>query len=178
MILSCPPAIKRHEFSCPLIAPPEWVKAKPDKYPPYKLYIEHAALSIFSENFPKNSAVNSENDRQKHFETLLAIYCMRNVSRHNDTLACREEEGLSVDCEPTFSVQHSDKRVTAGGMCAYLLALFKGKKRQADVFVLRKGLADDLPVAIFNLVRKGELCLHGHVFYWCIFKYFHKNFPL
>ena len=54
MILSCPPAIKRHEFSCPLIAPPSDTEGeKTQNHPIYydKLYIKFSLMSIFSADF-------------------------------------------------------------------------------------------------------------------------------
>ena len=54
IILPCPPANERHEFSCPLIAPPSDNEGeKPQNHPTYydELYIKFALLSIFPADF-------------------------------------------------------------------------------------------------------------------------------
>ena len=92
-------------------------------------------MSAFLEHYDK-----------KHLELLLAVHRVRVPRRHNDRLSLVNKIRLAVYREPSPSVKAGHKRVSARFVRAYLLSLVKGKKRYTYISVLRKSLADDLPI--------------------------------
>ena len=78
---------------------------------------------------------------QQHFELLLAEYGVRVACGHDDGLALVQFIPDAVDRDAAHAVQAGDEGVAAGLVRADLLALVKGKQRDAQRVVLRQRLA-------------------------------------
>ena len=85
---------------------------------------------------------------------------MGNSLRHDDGLACFQQERLSPDGKASGAVKHRDHGIAAGGMGGDLLSLVERKQGHTDFIILNKGLADHLSGPVFHLVRQFQL----HVF--------------
>lgn len=130
----------------------------------------HLAAVLHTQKPRPYNAQFSEHHDQQHFELLLTVNGMRVTSGHDDGLALVQHIRSAVNGDTANAVQTGNERVAAGFMGADLLALVKGKQRDAQRVALRERSAHDLTGLIGDLLLD---CENSGLFY--IFDTRHMN---
>ena len=94
----------------------------------------------------------SEYSYQKHFESFLAEYSVRVSGGHNDRSTLVQKIFRTVYRDFSRIVKTGNKRVAARFVSTYLLDFIKSKKRNANSGILRQRSADDLTLAVLDLL--------------------------